>query len=120
MKAILDTSFILSAIKNKIDFLEEIKLAGMIPLVPQQVLKELENIINSKKRLKFKDQAKLALKILKKTKTIDIKNNYVDKGLIEYSKKHKVIIATMDKELKQKIKNQKMIIRAKKKLEIVP
>jgi len=120
-QVILDTSFILTAIKNKMDILEGINFLGLTPIVPIQVINELKNIIESKKKLKFKDDAKLALKILskKKIKKIDIKNDYVDNGLIDYTKQNKsVIIATMDKELKSKIPNRKLVIRAKKRLEI--
>lgn len=121
-QVILDTSFILTAIRSKIDFLEEITFQGFNPVVPKQVIDELTKITESKKKLKFKDEAKLALMLLNrsKIKKIDIKNSYVDKGLIDYAKKHKrVIIATMDSELKKKIKNQKLVVRAKKKLEII-
>jgi len=120
-QVILDTSFILTAIKNKIDLLEGISFLGLTSIVPIQVINELKNIIESKKKLKFKDDAKLALKILskKKIKKIDVKNDYVDNGLIDYTKQNKsVIIATMDKELKSKIPNRKLVIRAKKRLEI--
>lgn len=119
---LLDTNFILTAVKNKIDFLESISFLGLIPIIPIQVINELKNISDSKKKLKFKEDAKLALKILSKnkTKTIDIKNDYVDNGILDYIKQNKsVIVATMDKELKSKIINQKLIIRAKKRLEIV-
>ena len=119
-QAILDTNFILTAIKYKMDILEGITFLGLTPVVPKQVIEELKKIVESKKKLKFKDDAKLALKILSKTKKIDIKNAYVDKGLIDYSKQNKsAIIATMDKELKSKIPNQKLIIRAKKRLEVL-
>ena len=119
-QAILDTSFILTAIKNKIDFIEGITFLGLTPIVPKQVISELENIVESKKKLKFKDDAKLGLKLISKTKTIDIKNDYVDNGLIDYAEQNKTaIIATMDKELKSKIPNQKLVIRAKKRLEVL-
>jgi rRNA-processing protein FCF1 len=121
-KVVLDTSFILSAIKYKIDFLDDIKFLGLTPLIPKQVLNELKNIIDSKKKLRFKDNAKLALKILNKKslKKIDIKYKNVDNGIINYAKKNKTaIIATMDKELKSKVPNQKLVIRAMKRLEIV-
>lgn len=121
-KVILDTSFILDALRNKIDFLEEIKFLGLTPLIPKQVLDELKSIVKSKKKLRFKDEAKLALRLLKKSniKNIDIKKSYVDEGIMDYAEKHKdVIIATMDYNLKKKIKNQKLVVRAGKKLEIV-
>ena len=119
---LLDTSFILSAIKCKIDFIEGILFLGLTPIIPMQVIDELKNITKSKKKFKFKDNAELALKIIQKNKLkeIDIKHKYVDKGIIQYSKENpEVIIATMDKELKTKIKNKKLVVRAMKKLEIL-
>jgi len=119
-QVILDTSFVLMAIRNKIDFLEGISFLGLTPILPEQVINELESIKESKKKLRFKDEAKLALKILKRIKTIDIGNNYVDQGIIDYAKANNgVIVATMDKGLKQKIQNRKLVIRAMKRLEII-
>ncbi len=121
-EVILDTNFILTAIKYKIDFLDGIKFLGLTPVIPIQVIDELKKIINSKKKLKFKDHAELALKILqkKKLKKIDLKQDYVDEGLIRYAKQNKgVIIATMDKDLKSRTPNRKLIIRAMKRLELV-
>jgi rRNA-processing protein FCF1 len=122
-QVILDTNFILTAIKYKIDFLDGIKFLGLTPIIPVQVIDELKKIIkSSKKRGKFKDHAEIALKILekKKIKKIDLKHTYVDKGILNYSKKHKeVIIATMDKDLKSRTPNRKLIIRAMKRLELL-
>ncbi len=121
-QVVLDTSFILTAIKNRIDFIEGITFLGLTPTVPIQVIYELKNIVESSKKLKFRDDAILGLKILsrKKVKKIDLKNYYVDNGLISYAKGNKsAIIATMDKELKSKIPNQKLVIRAKKRLELI-
>ena len=119
---ILDTNFILTAIKYKIDFLDGIKFLGLTPIIPIQVINELKKIIKSKKKGKFKEHAELALKILqkKKIKKIDIKHDYVDKGILNYAKENKgIIIATMDRELKDKLPNRKLIIRAMKRLELV-
>ena len=121
-QVILDTNFILTAIKYKIDFLDGIKFLGLTPIIPIQVIDELKKIIKSKKKAKFKDHADLALKILqkKKLKKIDLKNDYVDEGLIRYTKQNKgVILATMDKNLKSRTSNRKLIIRAMKRLELV-
>ena len=121
-EVILDTNFILTAIKYKIDFLDGIKFLGLTPIIPKQVIDELNKIIKSKKKGKFKDHAELALKIIqkKRLKKIDLKHDYVDKGLLDYAKQNKgVIIATMDKDLKNRIPNRKLIIRAMKRLELV-
>ncbi|MAH03369.1 hypothetical protein CMI39_01130 [Candidatus Pacearchaeota archaeon] len=118
---ILDTNFIISCIRNKIDFFEEIKLMGIKIIIPKQVIDELNKIINSKKKLYFRENAKIALKLLEKNsfKEIDLKQKDVDKGLIQFAKKNRnIIIATLDRELKNKIKNSKLVIRIKKKLEI--
>jgi rRNA-processing protein FCF1 len=49
-----------------------------------------------------------------------LKSDYVDKGIIDYAKKHKdVIIATMDVGIKKNTKNQKLVVRAKKKLMVI-
>ncbi len=121
-KAVLDTSFILTCVKQKIDFLDEIKFMGMDVLIPEEVLKEIKKIISSGKKLHFREDAKLALKILNKNKFKKIKlgTANVDKGLVDFAKKNKgVIVATLDKELKEKIKKPKLVIRGKNKLKVI-
>lgn len=121
-KAILDTNFILTCVKQKIDFLDEIKFMGIKVLIPEEVLDEVRKIMNSKKKLHFREDAKLALKILNKNgfKKIKLGTAHVDKGLVNFAEKNKdVIVATLDKELKKKIKKPKLVIRGKKKLEII-
>ena len=125
-KIILDTNFILTCVKQKIDFFEEIKFMGMEILIPKQVINELKKVANSKKKLHFRKDAELSLKLLEKEKNsfkkIDLlkygKNT--DKRLKNFAEKNKnIIVATLDRELKNKIKNPKLIIRGKKKLEII-
>ena len=121
-QAILDTNFILTCIKQKIDFFRDIPNMGVQILIPRQVIEEVKRVSNSTKKLKFRDDAKLAQVILEKNKftQIDIRGKYVDKGLINYAKDHpRLIVATLDKEIKSKIVNSKLIIRGKKKLEII-
>ncbi len=120
-QVIFDTSFILTCIRNKIDFFEKLKLERIQILVPKQVIKEIKGIINSKKKLHFKEDAKLALRLLEKNsfKEIDLKEKNVDNGIVKYSNKHDTIVATLDREIKNKIKNSKLVIRGKKKLEII-
>ena len=42
MEALLDSNFLLTCIKQKIDFFEEIKLMGISIIIPKQVLNELK------------------------------------------------------------------------------
>ena len=121
-KAILDTNFILTCVKQKIDFLDEIKFMGIMILIPEEVLNEIKKIMNSGKKLHFRENARLALKILNKNrfKKIKLDATDVDKGLVIFAKKNKdVMIATLDKKLKEKIKKPKLVIRGKKKLEVI-
>jgi len=120
-KVVLDTSFILSCIRKKIDFFEEIKLMGLQIIIPKEVIREIKGIILSKKKSHFKDDSKLALELFKKNlfKKIDLKEKNVDKGLVKFAKKDKeIIIATLDKEIQNNVQNPKLIIRGQKKLQI--
>lgn len=123
---ILDTNFILTCVKQKIDFFEDIKLMGLDIIIPKQVINEVEKISKSKKKLHFRDDALLSLKILEKNhesyKNIDLSSygKNTDKRIKSFSDKHpEMIIATLDRVLKKKTKNKKLIIRQKKKLEII-
>ena len=124
--ALLDTNFILSCVKQKIDFFEDIMLMGFQILIPKQVINELKIILKSKKKLHFREDAMLSLKILEKNKVlyrgIDVSKygKNTDKGIKNFADRNKdIIIATLDRELKKKTKNQKMVIRGKKRLEVI-
>lgn len=120
-QVVVDTNFVVSCVRSKIDFLEKIYFMGYEILVPEQVLFELRKIILSEKKLKLREEAEIALKILSKAKLkkIDLGVTFVDKGLIKYAKANpNVIIATLDAELRTKIKNRKMRIYKQNQLEI--
>jgi rRNA-processing protein FCF1 len=73
-------------------------------------------------KMKLSNEAKLASSILRKNifTRIDLKMKNVDNGIVNVADKNKsYIIATLDREIQDKIKNQKIIIRGEKKLEIV-
>jgi len=110
-RVVLDTSFILTAVKQKIDFFEEIGMMGFEILIPNQVINEL-------KRLK----AGLALNILGKNKfkTVYPKGTDADSVIINFARENKgIIVATLDREIKGRVKNPKLVIRQKKKLEVI-
>jgi len=84
-------------------------------LIPEQVINEI------KKSKKIQNSG-LALKILEKNKfkKIDLGKGNVDNLIIKFAKENpKSIVATLDKEIKNKTKNYKLIIRGKKKLEVI-
>jgi len=110
------------AIRENIDFIEDIKFLGLTILIPAQVIEELKAIAKSNQKLKFRDEAALALRIvdIPSLSKVVLKNKNVDNGIAMFAKENpEAIIATMDKELKSRIKNQKLVVRAKKKLEIL-
>lgn len=122
MQIILDTNFVLTCIKQKIAFLEELGeliLNGEI-VVPAQVLIELEKV-EKNKELKIIDRnaACLGLQLLNNVKKIKLNKKYVDKGILEYVRDNpEAYVATLDKELKKKLRRI-ITIRAGKKLAIV-
>ena len=123
MKAILlDTNFILTCVKQKIDFFEFLEFEGFKILIPKQVIGEIKNFSKSEKKLHFKKDAELALKILGENnfKKVDLKMNNVDGGIIKFAAENpKIVIATLDREIKKKVKNQKLVVRGNKELEIL-
>ena len=121
-KVILDTSFILTCVRQKIDFFEYLELQGFQILIPNEVIKELEKIVGSKKKLRVRDDAELALKLLKIDSfiKIDLNSRNVDKGIVKFAKEDPImVIGTLDSAIKKRAKNPKLVIREKKRLEIV-
>ena len=110
-QVILDTSFVLSCVKQKIDFVEIMEMEGMSILIPEQVIDELMGL-----------GAQLALNILQKSefKLVKVQGKDGDSALIKYAKANpSVIVATLDEDLKKRLRNHKLVIRGKKKVEII-
>jgi rRNA-processing protein FCF1 len=108
---ILDTSFIITAVKQKIDFFEMIEGKGLQIVIPEQTIKELKGL-----------KAELALHILEKNKfeLIKIPGKDADNAIIKFAKENPLaVVATLDERLKKKIRNSKMVIRGRKKIEII-
>lgn len=124
MEIILDTNFILTCVKQKIDFLKEFeKIFGVYTLVvPKQVFDELEKIIKNKNyNSKLKEYSKISIQILKtgKIKTIDLDTINTDSGIIRYANRKNVIVASLDRGIKKRIKNKNakfLTIRNKKRI----
>jgi len=119
-KALLDTNFIMTCVKQKIDFFEDITFLGFRILIPNQVINEL------KKLSEKNNDAKLSLKLLEKEKesferiNIDKYGKTTDKGIINFANEnYGIVVGTLDKEIKEKVENSKIVIRGKKKLEII-
>ncbi len=118
---LIDTNFLIYCVKQKIDLFEHASLNGFKVIVPDEVIKELDKFEVSKKT-GLGRYAKLVKRILSISdfEKVSLGKSYVDKGIVNYLKdKPEVILATLDEGLQKKVKNSIMIIRQKKKLEIV-
>lgn len=121
-KILLDTNFIIRCLKQKIDLFEDLRYQGYKILIPNKVFIELERIKNSKQKLHNRKTAELALKLLNLVDygKIELKGKNTDKSIIGYAKAHpEVIIATLDREIKKAIPNNKAVIKNLKKIEII-
>ena len=127
MKILIDTNFVLTCAKNKIDFpslANEIIDQKIKWIVPQDVLNELGNI-KDKKGTKEKDKAaaKLSFLILAdlNPEIINLpgKNPNVDIKIVNYVIDKDIVLATLDKNLKSRVKNKILTIRGKNNLELI-
>jgi len=121
MELILDTSFILTCLKEGIDFLEAEEFGSLV--LPLQVIEEIDKV--KEKPGKEGELADLALDIIEKNKNkfkiVDLGKKFADAGIKRYVKGKKVVVATIDRELKRELRGRVsfLVIRARKKLEIV-
>ena len=128
MEIIIDTNFLLTCLKQKIDlFLELERLFGMYQIViPSRVLIELETL-KYRKELSVKDReaASLALQVIEKNrKKINIieLNGGADRSIVNYSLSNPgVIMASLDRGMKKHVKGKaKMLtIRGKNRLAVI-
>lgn len=98
MKILLDTSFLLTAIRYKLDIFTELKGHELIVLEPIKL--ELENLINGKKKGNL--EAKIALELIKRNK-IKIKKTELKEADDALANENGVV-ATQDKKLKKRLK----------------
>jgi rRNA-processing protein FCF1 len=76
---------------------------GQITFVVPEVVKN--ELFELEKNPEKKQEIQSTLNYIKNFKTIPINGSFADKELIDYVSNNRVIVATMDKELKKKIKN---------------
>ena len=102
-EVVCDTSFLIhiatKRIKNILNL--ETEIGSIQFVVPYIVLQELEKLSKNDKK---KQSTIATLGFVQNLKKIEISGTFVDESIIAYTKKHGGIIATMDTELKHKIK----------------
>ena len=116
MKILLDTNFLIYCAKQKIDYAQTNAQLHTIT----SVVEELQKLQKKAKKLEEKEAANLALQLLKTNKVkIHKSTGNADQAIIKKSENY--TIATMDKELKKRLKGKTRIltIRTKKNLELL-
>lgn len=103
VEVICDTSFLIHLATKRIKNIDniDVEIGQVTFVVPQVVRTELYELIKNPQK---NQTAQIAQNFIKNFKTISISGSFADKELIDYVKKNKAIIGTMDKELKKQIK----------------
>ena len=104
VNVICDTSFLIHLANNRIINLDrlDVEIGQLSFLVPTVVNYELLKLKTNTSKIQ---EILQTLDYVKNFKTIEITGTYADDAIIEYALKNNDFIATMDKELKNKIKN---------------
>ena len=104
VEVICDTSFLIHLSTRKIKNLDSVNTEiGQIQfVVPSVVLSELERLSKTQDK---KQDATTTLELAQNLKTIEMSGKFADQAIIDHVRKHGGITATMDKELKNKIKS---------------
>jgi len=104
VEVICDTNFLIHLATRRIKNIDnlDVEIGQITFVVPQVVKNELSKL--SKNPEKNQD-IQSTLNYIKNFKTIPILGTFADKELLDYVSNNKVIVATMDKELKKQIKN---------------
>ena len=104
VEVICDTSFLIHLATNRIKNLDNLDVEiGQISFVVPQVVKN--ELFELEKNPEKKQDIQSTLNYIKNFKIIPILGSFADKELLDYVSKNRVIVATMDKELKKQIKN---------------
>jgi len=101
---ICDTSFLIHLATKKIKNIDnlETEIGQINFVIPDTVKNELEKLCTDENK---KLEASATLNFIKNLRTIPISGNYADDAIVSYVKEHGGMIATMDKELKNKAKS---------------
>ena len=104
VEVICDTSFLIHLATRKIKNIDSVNTEiGQIQfVVPSIVLGELEKLSKTEEK---KQDATTTLEFTQNLKTIEISGKFADQAIIDHIRNHGGMTATMDKELKNKIKS---------------
>jgi len=112
MNILCDTSFLMVLVTKPIKLLDSIVIEyGKINfLIPDVVIEELKKLVHNPS-YKSSISAKTVLEITKKFEIINTKKlNYTDDSIIDYAINYKCAVATMDKNLIQRLISSKVMV----------
>ena len=103
VNVISNTSFLIHLATHRIKNINSIEtdIGPLSFIVPRIVKKELEHLAGDPDKKMISEQT---LDFIKNFKTNDIDGNDADSAILDYIKENRSIVATMDRELKNKIK----------------
>ncbi|MGI9566087.1 MAG: PIN domain-containing protein [Nitrosopumilus sp.] len=103
IEVICDTNFLIHLATRRIKNIDNlgVEIGQITFIVPQVVKNELFELSKNPNKTQ---EIKSTLNYIKKFKTIPILGTFADKELLDYVADNKTIVATMDRELKKKIK----------------
>ncbi len=104
VEVICDTNFLIHLATRRIKNIDnlDVEIGSITFVVPQVVKNELSELLKNPRKTQ---NIQSTLNYIKNFKTIPILGTFADKELLDYVSNNKVIVATMDKELKKQIKN---------------
>lgn len=103
INVICDTSFLIHLATKRIKNLDNlvVEIGSINFLVPEVVKYELEKLINNSEK---KSKISMTIDYIQKFETIPITGKFADEELFNYATTHSIVLATLDKELKKKIR----------------
>ncbi|MDG7050276.1 MAG: twitching motility protein PilT [Nitrososphaerota archaeon] len=104
VEVICDTSFLIHLANHRIKNLATLDtdIGNIRFLVPEIVYEELAKLAKQEEKTK---EASATIQYIKNFKKINIGGTFADDSILQYVKENSGIIATIDKDLKYKIKN---------------
>jgi len=112
MNILCDTSFLMVLVTKPIKLLDNIVMQyGKINfLIPDLVIEELKNLVKNPS-YKSSINAKTVIEITKKFEIITTKKlSYTDDSILDYAINYKCAVATMDKNLIQRLLSSKIVV----------
>jgi rRNA-processing protein FCF1 len=110
MEIVIDTNFIVTAVKERIDLFGNLdELFGVYDLVVgEQVVRELKKLsVDKKLKVVEREAAAVGLVLLERAKVVEFDRKDVDAGIVRYVVgKKDVVVATLDRNLKERVQGK--------------